>query len=375
MATKVDGVLKEWGDRMFVVKTRARPAPKTIGGGKAKVKQAVPKSGNTAAIVRAALVRATKRTPEVMVKITAGRKDPATGKRNTPCKDMGAIKAHMDYISRNGDVPLEDEQGNIIEGREAVRELRDDWQESGGHRIPAANGYRREAFSIVLSMPPGTDREAVTQAAREFAAKTFDRHQYVFATHNDEDHPHVHLCVKAVSQDMVRMNPRKADLQEWRETFAEKLRDHGIEANATPRIVRGQMQRSQRQEEREIADRGGHSKRREQRKALVDAELAGKGDSGRAEQDAKMGERKRRQLQEYGKLAHGLAGSTDPEDRRLAVDVVKMVKGMPAAKTAHRQDVEQAQALADKAKGQGGPDRGRDADRGKARGDRGADRE
>lgn len=341
MATEIDGVLKEWGDRMSVIRTRARPAPRNIGGGKSRVTVKA-KSGNAAGIARAALVRAAKRVPEVMVKITAGRKDPATGKRNTPCKDMGAIKAHMDYISRNGAVELEDEQGNVIAGREAVRDLRDDWQHSGGHSIPSADGYRREAYSIVLSMPPGTDRESVKNAAREFAAETFDRHQYVFAAHDDEKHPHVHLCVKAVSRDMVRMNPRKADLQEWREAFAERLRQNGIEANATPRIVRGQMQRSERQEERQIVRRGAESKARAGRQADVASELAGRGrgDSTRGEQDRRMAERKKRQLEAYAKVTHVLAGSADAEDRRLAVQVVGMVKEMPAAVTAHRQAVD-----------------------------------
>ena len=51
-------------------------------------------------------------------------------------------------------------------------------------------------------------------------------------------HPHVHLTVKAVGLDGVRLNPRKADLQRWREGFAEALREHGIEATTTSRIHR-----------------------------------------------------------------------------------------------------------------------------------------
>jgi hypothetical protein len=36
-----------------------------------------------------------------------------------------------------------------------------------------------------------------------------------------------------------RLNPRKADLQRWRETFAEKLRSYGVEAEATRQATRG----------------------------------------------------------------------------------------------------------------------------------------
>ena len=38
-------------------------------------------------------------------------------------KGMRSIKAHMDYISRNGDVVLENENGELIDGKEAVQFL------------------------------------------------------------------------------------------------------------------------------------------------------------------------------------------------------------------------------------------------------------
>ena len=40
-------------------------------------------------------------------------------------------------------------------------------------------------------------------------------------------------CRRAESRHGKRLNPRKADLHRWRETFAEKLRDQGIEAEVT----------------------------------------------------------------------------------------------------------------------------------------------
>ena len=57
-------------------------------------------------------------------------------------------------------------------------------------------------------------------------------------------HPHVHLVVKAVSEDGKRLNIRKATLREWRGLFAQHLRAHGIAANATERAVRGQSRSS-----------------------------------------------------------------------------------------------------------------------------------
>jgi len=53
-------------------------------------------------------------------------------------------------------------------------------------------------------------------------------------------HPHVHLVVKAEHEyDGSRLNPRKADLQRWRERFAEYLTELGVAATATRREDRG----------------------------------------------------------------------------------------------------------------------------------------
>ncbi|HRD86172.1 MAG TPA: conjugal transfer protein TraS, partial [Rubrivivax sp.] len=57
--------------------------------------------------------------------------------------------------------------------------------------------------------------------------------------HDHQANPHVHISVRAESRHGKRLNPRKADLHRWRETFAEKLRDQGIEAEATRQATRG----------------------------------------------------------------------------------------------------------------------------------------
>jgi hypothetical protein len=81
----------------------------------------------------------------------------------------------------------------------------------------------------------------VLEAARNFARQEFAlKHRYAFVLHTDEPHPHVHLVVKAVSEQAVRLNIRKETLREWRREFARHLRDQGIAANATERAVRGE---------------------------------------------------------------------------------------------------------------------------------------
>jgi hypothetical protein len=58
--------------------------------------------------------------------------------------------------------------------------------------------------------------------------------------HEHQANPHVHLSVRAESMTGERLNPRKADLHRWRETFAEKLRGLGIDAEATRQVTRGE---------------------------------------------------------------------------------------------------------------------------------------
>lgn len=91
----------------------------------------------------------------------------------------------------------------------------------------------------MLSMPQGTDPRIVRQAAREFAQVELKDHSYVMVLHEHQANPHVHLAVRAESRFGARLNPRKADLHRWRETFAEKLRCWGIDAEATRQATRG----------------------------------------------------------------------------------------------------------------------------------------
>lgn len=184
--------------------------------------------------VRARLTRIVNRAPEVMVKVTGRTRDP------------GHLRAHLDYISRNGELELEDRDGSILEGRREVKDLADDWS-----ALALTDSRRRTntpfSVSVVLSMPANSDAVNVRDAARAFARETFaDRFDYVFALHTDAGHPHVHLAVRALGDHGERLNPHRADLEAWRQTFAQALRDRGVEAEATPRRARGVTRKPER---------------------------------------------------------------------------------------------------------------------------------
>lgn len=289
--TMIDDALKEWDENYHFKPLRGRKAKLTITGVRVPTATQPPRRVSPAAGARSRLKGIVRKVPEVMVKVSGGG------------KGMRAIKAHMDYISRNGDVALENENGEIISGKEAVRDLRDEWKNSL-YGIPEESG-KKEAFNIVLSMPPGTDRKAVTDAAREFAKTEFSGNfHYVFATHDDEKHPHVHVCVKAQGIDGTRLNPRKTDLQRWREGFAEALREHGIEANATPRLVRG-------------------ARRRTRRQAALHVDASQR----RSQADERAPRASKKVVKGYELLAKALAQG-EPDDRSLALGIVNTVMGM-----------------------------------------------
>ena len=184
--------------------------------------------------MRAKLERIVKRAPEVMVKIT-GR-----------TKSVEHLKSHLEYITRNGELVGETEQGALLTGRVGLKDLQQRWADDA-----ALDDKRRRdgslSINVILSMPAGTDAVAVKDSARAFAIATFgDNHDFVFVQHLEDKHPHVHLTVRSLGHDGKRLNPRKADLQVWRERFAGELRLRGIAAEATPRRTRGRVRKADR---------------------------------------------------------------------------------------------------------------------------------
>ena len=291
-SAEVDGVLVQWGERLFypgnrIVRTASAP---NLSGG----------LGRRAAAIRGHIRATVRRAPQVMVKVTGGG------------RGMRAIGAHFRYISRNGELEVEDDRGIIREGKDALHDLAEQWQR-GGSFIDETS-HRREAFNIMLSMPRGTDPLIVQRAAREFARTELKGHRYVMVLHDDQANPHVHISVRAESRDGERLNPRKPDLQRWRETFAEKLRDWGVDAEATRQAARGQVRnyapiwRVKADEERRL------------NKDMV-MERSGKGFE-KSQAFAK---------EAWNRIVEGLAKSESPEDRSLAELADRFVQSTPFA--------------------------------------------
>ena len=187
----------------------------------------------------AAVERTVGRTPEVMVKVSGGS------------REAKGVKAHFDYIDRHGKLEIHTDEDRQLLGKEAAAEMIDDWNldlSAGQYRSAPRNGEKdsrpKVVHNIVLSMPGNTPPEKVLAAAKRFAREEFAlQYRYAMVLHTDQDHPHVHLVVKAeheYEQDK-RLYVRKATLRTWREHFAAALREQGVAANATPRQMRGEI--------------------------------------------------------------------------------------------------------------------------------------
>jgi hypothetical protein len=203
----IDGVIIQWGDRLFY------PGNRIVHSKTPRLRS----PAERAATIRARIEATVRRAPQVMVKITGGG------------RGMKAIAAHFRYISKNGRLDIEDDRGVVERGKDALRDIEFQWRFGGAYIGDVSP--RREAFNIILSMPRGTDPQIVLRAARAFAKIEFADHRYVMVLHEHQANPHVHLSVKATSKHGQRLNPRKAGLQRWRETFAARLRELGVEAH------------------------------------------------------------------------------------------------------------------------------------------------
>ena len=292
--TTVDGLLVQWGDRLFYPGNRiVRSPPAALSGAGLQGRARAIRARLHATVVRGA--------PQVMVKVTGGG------------RGMAAIAAHFRYISKQGRLPIEDDRGVVHEGKEGVHDLFQQWRHAGA-RI-AEQSPRREAFNIMLSMPAGTPESALKDAARAFARTELWNHRYVMVLHSHQANPHVHLAVRAEGKDGRRLNPRKADLRRWREVFAEKLRERGIEAEASPQITRGGSRRTERLWHRKARDEGRDRGPREGEQALV-----------------KLTRSRRDAAQAWCEIAKALASSADVEDRKLAQSIVHYARFLPGVR-------------------------------------------
>jgi hypothetical protein len=272
--------------------------------------------------------RTVQRAPEVVVKVLSRASN-----------DLGAAGKHIDYISRNGKLGLDTDDGEQRRGKIGMS-LLDDWDldiddARRQSALAATRGKQppKLVHKLMFSMPPGTPPDKVLAGVRNFAREEFwGQHRYALVLHTDEAHPHVHLVLKAISEQGVRLNIRKETLRRWRSEFARNLRLLGVSANATERAVRGEI-RVNKIDGVYRADQRGTSTHIRNRVERTAAELA-RGKLG-PEPGKQVLLQTRKVVERGWRTVIEMLSSEG--HRKLAVDVRQFVEAMPTAQTEKEQ--------------------------------------
>lgn len=183
----------------------------------------------------ASIARTARRVPEVMIKVSGG------------ARTLHGVGVHFDYIGRQGLNEIETDMGERLMERGFEKGLMLEWDldldvlcRHADRSVAFGRKPPKLVHNLIFSMPKGTPSDKLAAAVRAFALDRFAlQHRYAMALHTHQGHPHVHLVVRAVSEQGVRLDIRKATLRDWRQQFAAHLREQGISANATERAVRG----------------------------------------------------------------------------------------------------------------------------------------
>lgn len=214
--------------------------------------------------------RTVRRASEVMVKVL-----------NRGGQDLPAVRRHLGYIDRDGELAIETDHGERLVGKDAETDLLEDWDLAlDADRRTADLGPRgtrsppKLVQKLMFSMPAGTPPREVLAAVKNFAREEFGlKHRYAMVLHTDEPHPHVHMIVKAMGEHGRRLNIRRDTLRRWRAEFARQLRAQGLAANATSRAERGNP-RAAKLDGIYRAEKRGESRRTCERTEEVTRELA-----------------------------------------------------------------------------------------------------
>lgn len=293
----VDGVLIQWGDRLFP------------GANRIKRPDLAPRLDRTpeqhAAVVRQRIAAVVRRSPQAFVKVNRG------------CKGLRALSSHFAYISRDGRLELEDDRGVRLSGKDGLRDLANQWRYAGA--LIGSVSDRQEAITIVLSAPSGSDPERLLEAARGFARANLAGHRYVMVLHEDTAHPHVHLTVRELSRTGNRL-PAWTDRCGWRRDFADRLCALGIEVDASTQATRGENRAYPPLWQVKARDSGSLHKPGPQPR--TDAA------SMRARTEAMLS---------WAHVMRALSESELPQDRQLAEHVARFVRETPFFKDLTRQ--------------------------------------
>lgn len=154
-------------------------------------------------------------------------------------KNLDSFKRHIEYITRDYELPLYDDEGNIYESKDEIKEYIELYNIDGA--IPEYENTnkreRREVLNFIFSMKEHhtTPKDKLMEAVIKSVKEKYPDNPACFSFHGDTDNPHIHCDLKIQDINGKRIDVKIADLHKLRQDYAKNLRDLGIEAYATRR--------------------------------------------------------------------------------------------------------------------------------------------
>ncbi|HFZ1935484.1 TPA: MobP1 family relaxase [Serratia marcescens] len=160
---------------------------------------------------------------EVMVKITGN------------AKTAKGIKNSINYISRDADLKLMDDEGREYDGGKDMSDAYD-YMISPEDRLRIDDDINPNISHNMMfntNAVVGVSQEDMLDSVQSVIKEKYPDNRFIIAYHKDTDNPHVHVVLRIPDNSGVRINIRKADLRDLRSGFAHKLQEKGYNVKAT----------------------------------------------------------------------------------------------------------------------------------------------
>ena len=206
-------------------------------------------------------VKNAQRIPQAVVKIIPGG----------GCSGRGQLTAQLNYLSRDGDLELEEgyrDFRNPIWDTDGIRDTATRWAmdwEDAMSRDGRTARAKNKTFHMLISYPEGTDPETAKEAADKFADRLChsgefgDEWRNVRAWHTDRTHPHMHLVIDRLGESgrMMQIHPAKPiNPKRLRALQVDTAAEYGLALNDTPRVSRGHRELGLSSAEHRLEERG-----------------------------------------------------------------------------------------------------------------------
>jgi len=161
-------------------------------------------------------------------------------KESSNAATLARARALVEYITRKGTLPLRNEHG-FLEDRDQWEETLEYWADV--FREPPIDHNQpqpRNVGHFIISAPAGSDVLAFDAAVDEWLQSTFgENFNYLYAVHEDTDHPHVHIALHRNGHDGKALHVERDQIEKWRIDCATVCRAHGLSIDASRRYERG----------------------------------------------------------------------------------------------------------------------------------------